>query len=103
MKSMLRTLKPLAVLAVAAGLVACQTASPNADTLKQRSQVTLGVPVSKVSNVRSDSSTTYFTAITAKGAYDCQVASGGMVAVAGMGLITPSPTCWKEGQAPVFQ
>ncbi|MDH0648530.1 hypothetical protein N5D48_18155 [Pseudomonas sp. GD03858] len=103
MKAMFRTLKPLAVLAMAAGLVACQTANPSADTLKQRSQVTLGVPVSKVSNVRSDSSTTYFTATTAKGTYDCQVASGGMIAVAGMGLTTPSPTCWKEGQAPVFQ
>lgn len=95
--------KSLFLLAGLAALTGCQTASPSADTLKQRAEVTLGVPVNKVSNLRSDSNTTYFSASTAKGQYDCQVASGGLVAVAGMGLITPSPTCWKEGRAPDFQ
>ena len=95
--------KSLVLLAGLAAVAGCQTASPSADTLKQRTEVTLGVPVSKVSNLRSDSNTPYFTASTSKGQYDCQVPSGGLVAVAGMGIYTPSPTCWKEGQAPVFQ
>ncbi|QXI40787.1 hypothetical protein [Pseudomonas xantholysinigenes] len=96
-------IKSLVLLAGLAAMAGCQTASPNADTLKQRTEVTLGVPVSKVSNLRSDSSTTYYSVSTGKGQFDCQVASGGMVAVAGMGLITPSPNCWKEGQTPAFQ
>lgn len=103
MSPMSLSIKSLALLAVFAGLAGCQTASPSADTLKQRTEVTLGVPVSKVSNLRSDSNTTYFTASTSKGQFDCQVPSGGLVAVAGMGIYTPSPACWKEGQAPVFQ
>ncbi|WP_194790772.1 hypothetical protein [Pseudomonas sp. UFMG81] len=103
MKPMPPALKSLALLAVLASLAGCQTASPSADTLKQRTEVTLGTPVSQVSNLRNDSNTTYYTASTSKGRYDCQVPSGGLVAVAGMGLYTPSPTCWKEGQAPVFQ
>ncbi|MCE1114415.1 MULTISPECIES: hypothetical protein [Pseudomonas] len=95
--------KPLLLLAVVAGLAGCQTAKPSPETLKQRAEITLGTPVNQVSKVRNDSNTTYFTASTAKGQYDCQVPSGGLVAVAGMGIYTPSPTCWKEGQAPVFQ
>ncbi|NIF18119.1 hypothetical protein [Pantoea sp. Cy-639] len=51
----------------------------------------------------SDSNTTYFTAVTAKGEFDCQMPSGGLVAVAGMGIYEPSPTCMREGQSPIYQ
>ncbi|HGN0626953.1 hypothetical protein [Achromobacter xylosoxidans] len=65
--------------------------------------VTLCTPVSKIRKERSDSNTTYCTAIIANGAYDCEVASGALVAVGGMGLFTSSPTCWKQRQAPMLR
>jgi len=91
-------LKPILALAALATLAGCQTVKPTEDTLKQRSEIALGVPVTKVSNVRNDSTLTYFTATTAKGEYDCQMPSGAIVAVAGMGLYDPTPSCLKEGQ-----
>ncbi|MNH31758.1 hypothetical protein D3C79_921550 [compost metagenome] len=53
--------------------------------------------------MRSDSTITYYTATTAKGRYECQMPSGGIVAVAGMGLYEPTPSCMKEGQAVILQ
>lgn len=87
---------------------ACQQAIPRERLgfgagVNARMSVTLCTPVSKIRNERSDSNTTYCTAITAKGAYECEVASGALVAVDGMGLFTSSPTCWKQGQAPMLR
>ncbi|QXH49045.1 hypothetical protein KSS94_13820 [Pseudomonas fakonensis] len=103
MKPVSPLFKPVAVLALLAAMAGCQTVNPSVDTLKQRSEIALGVPVSKVSNVRNDSTLTYFTATTAKGEYNCQMPSGGIVAVAGMGLYDPTPSCLKEGQALILQ
>ena len=96
-------LKPLAVLAMIGALSACQTINPSTDTLKQRSEIAWGTPVTKVSNVRSDSTITYFTATTAKGEFNCQMPSGAIVAVGSMGIYQPTPACMKEGQALILQ
>ncbi|MFK0094879.1 hypothetical protein [Pseudomonas sp. NPDC090592] len=85
------------------GMAGCQTIKPSEDTLKQRTEFILNTKVSKVADVRNDSTITYYTATTAKGQYECQMPSGGIVAVAGMGLYEPTPTCMKEGQALILQ
>lgn len=91
-------IKPTLAVAVIASLAACQTIKPNDQTLKERSEISLGFPVTKVSNVRNDSTLTYFTATTAKGEYNCQMPSGAIMAIGGMGLYTPTPHCLKEGE-----
>jgi hypothetical protein len=89
--------------ALLAGVAGCQTIKPSEDTLKQRTEFILNTKVSNVADVRSDSTITYYTATTAKGRYECQMPSGGIVAVAGMGLYEPTPSCMKEGQAVILQ
>ncbi|WEK28459.1 MAG: hypothetical protein P0Y58_16250 [Candidatus Pseudomonas phytovorans] len=89
--------------ALLVGVTGCQTIKPSEDTLKQRTEFVLNTKVSKVADVRNDSTITYYTATTAKGQYECQMPSGGIVAVAGMGLYEPTPSCMKEGQAIILQ
>ncbi|MEN5139509.1 hypothetical protein DMX11_16005 [Pseudomonas sp. LB-090624] len=85
------------------GIAGCQTINPTEDTLKQRTEFILNTKVSKVSDVRNDSTLTYYTATTAKGQYECQMPSGAIVAVGSMGLYQPTPSCMKEGQAIILQ
>ncbi|BDM22902.1 hypothetical protein KMS_R26590 [Pseudomonas sp. LRP2-20] len=99
-------MKPAKLLLSAAVLftvAGCQTIKPSDQTLKERAEFALNTPVSKVTNVRSDSTITYYTATTAKGEYNCQMPSGAIVAVGSMGLYEPTPSCLKEGQAIILQ
>lgn len=92
------SVRPLTLLsALALTLGGCAIAKPSNDDLKNRAQITLGKPVSTVSNVRSDASQTYFTASTSNGEYDCVLPSGGMVAFATMGGAVALPAqCTKQ-------
>ncbi|CAI3802898.1 TPA: hypothetical protein ACNV18_001294 [Pseudomonas putida] len=99
----MHALKLVLSAALLAGVAGCQTIKPSEDTLKQRTEFILNTKVSNVADVRSDSTITYYTATTAKGRYECQMPSGGIVAVAGMGLYEPTPSCMKEGQAVILQ
>ncbi|BAN54447.1 MULTISPECIES: hypothetical protein [Pseudomonas] len=99
----MHALKLVLSAALLAGVAGCQTIKPSEDTLKQRTEFILNTKVSNVADVRSDSTITYYTATTAKGRYECQMPSGGIVAVAGMGLYEPTPSCMKEGQAIILQ
>lgn len=99
----MHALKLVLSAALLAGVAGCQTIKPFEDTLKQRTEFILNTKVSNVADVRSDSTITYYTATTAKGRYECQMPSGGIVAVAGMGLYEPTPSCMKEGQAVILQ
>lgn len=54
--------------------------------LKNRAQTTIGKPVIKVSNIRSDFNTTFYTAQTESGEYTCELPSGPMVALGSMGM-----------------
>jgi len=99
----MHALKLLLSAALLAGVAGCQTIKPSEDTLKQRTEFILNTKVSNVADVRSDSTITYYTATTAKGRYECQMPSGGIVALAGMGLYEPTPSCMKEGQAVILQ
>lgn len=74
------------------------TVKPSDDTLKKRTEFVLNTKVSKVEDVRSDSTITYYTATTGKGRFECQMPSGALVAAAGMGIYQPTPSCVKEGQ-----
>ncbi|EPJ8757344.1 hypothetical protein SBH91_004509 [Pseudomonas putida] len=99
----MHALKLVLSAALLAGVAGCQTIKPSEDTLKQRTEFILNTKVSNVADVRSDSTITYYAATTAKGRYECQMPSGGIVAVAGMGLYEPTPSCMKEGQAIILQ
>ncbi|MFP3371760.1 MULTISPECIES: hypothetical protein [unclassified Pseudomonas] len=99
----MHALKLVLSAALLAGVAGCQTIKPSEDTLKQRTEFILNTKVSNVADVRSDSTITYYTATTAKGRYECQMPSGGIVALAGMGLYEPTPSCMKEGQAVILQ
>ncbi|WP_258911894.1 hypothetical protein [Pseudomonas putida] len=99
----MHALKLVLSAALLAGVAGCQTIKPSEDTLKQRTEFILNTKVSNVADVRRDSTITYYTATTAKGRYECQMPSGGIVAVAGMGLYEPTPSCMKEGQAVILQ
>ncbi|MDD0973944.1 hypothetical protein [Pseudomonas fontis] len=83
---------------LAATLAGCQTNKPNEASLKNRAEITLGEPISRVSNVRSDNSTTYFTASAASGEYSCESPSGPMFAFASMGIIDPGAFCSEKGK-----
>lgn len=72
--------------ALALGLAGCQTVKPGETDLKNRAQTSIGKPVIKVSNIRSDFNTTFFAAQTATGEYSCELPSGPMVALASMGM-----------------
>ncbi|MCY7261326.1 MULTISPECIES: hypothetical protein [Pseudomonas] len=92
------SLRPFALIsALALTLGGCAIAKPSNDDLKNRAQITIGKPVSTVSNVRSDASQTYFTANTSNGGYECVLPSGGMVAFATMGGAVALPAqCTKQ-------
>jgi hypothetical protein len=82
-----RTAHSLALLGtLMLGLAGCQVIKPTEDDLKSRAQTSIGKPISHISNVRNDSSTTYFTARTATGDYACELPSGAMVALGSMGM-----------------
>eukprot|EP01030_Chromulinospumella_sphaerica_P009055 gene9055-8866_t len=53
------------------GVAGCSNIKPTEDHLKTLSETNLGEPVKRVSNVRSDSMTTYYIASTASGDYNC--------------------------------
>ncbi|MDE1167181.1 MAG: hypothetical protein PW845_17830 [Pseudomonas sp.] len=72
--------------ALVLGLGGCQVVKPSENDLKSRAQTSIGKPVSKISNVRNDSSTTYFTANTGSAEYACELPSGAMVALGSMGM-----------------
>ncbi|MFK0310378.1 hypothetical protein ACIQUF_03960 [Pseudomonas sp. NPDC090233] len=99
----MNTLKLLLSAVVLVGVAGCQTIKPSDDTLKERAEFALNTKVSKVADVRSDSTLTYYTVTTAKGEYNCQIPSGAIVAVGSMGLYQPTPSCLKEGQALILQ
>lgn len=92
---------PFKLIAITGALLAmagCQTVKPSDGTLKKRTEFVLNTKVSKVEDVRSDSTITYYTATTGKGRFECQMPSGALVAAAGMGIYQPTPSCVKEGQ-----
>lgn len=82
------------------GVAGCSNVKPSEDHLKTLSETNLGEPVKRISNVRSDSMTTYYIASAASGDYNCSVpsgASGGMFAVASFGLMKPAAYCQPKG------
>ncbi|WP_312389896.1 hypothetical protein [Pseudomonas sp.] len=82
------------------GVAGCSHMKPTEDHLKTLSETNIGETVKRVSNVRSDSMTTYYIASTAAGDYNCSVpsgASGGMFAVASFGMMKPAAYCQPKG------
>lgn len=82
------------------GVAGCSNIKPAEDHLKTLSETNLGEPVKRISNVRSDSMTTYYVANTASGEYNCSVpsgASGGAFAIASFGLMKPAAYCQPKG------
>lgn len=71
---------------VALAVSGCQIVKPGESDLKDRAQTTIGKPVIKVSNIRNDFNTTYYTAQTDGGEYKCELPSGPMVALGSMGM-----------------
>ena len=71
------TLLGALILAVAG----CSTIKPTEDHLKTLSETNLGEPVKRISNVRSDSMSTYYVP---------SGASGGAFAIASFGLMKPA-------------
>ncbi|MCU0071233.1 hypothetical protein N8H71_06515 [Pseudomonas koreensis] len=83
------------------GATGCQTVKPTEDSMKERAQTVIGQPVSKIANVRNDSTLTYYTAYTAAGEYNCEQPSGVIMAVASMGIMTPPLSCLPKGASPI--
>jgi len=82
------------------GVAGCSNVKPSEDHLKTLSETNLGEPVKRISNVRSDSMTTYYIASAASGEYSCSVpsgASGGLFTVASFGLMKPAAYCQPKG------
>ena len=82
------------------GVAGCSNIKPTEDKLKTLSETNLGEPVKRISNVRSDSMSTYYVASAASGEYNCSVpsgASGGAFAVASFGLMKPAAYCQPKG------
>ncbi|MBV4458828.1 MULTISPECIES: hypothetical protein [Pseudomonas] len=101
MKLHSRLCKLAVIGALLAGAAGCQTAKPTEDSMKERAQTVIGQPVTKIANVRSDSTLTYYTAYTAGGEYNCELPSGAIVAVASMGIMSPPLTCLPKGASPI--
>ena len=98
LRSPITTIAVLGALFV--GVAGCSNIKPSEDHLKTLSETNLGEPVKRISNVRSDSMTTYYVANTASGEYNCSVpsgASGGAFAVASFGLMKPAAYCQPKG------
>ncbi|WP_025111618.1 hypothetical protein [Pseudomonas sp. H1h] len=83
------------------GASGCQTAKPTEASMKERAQTVIGKPVSKIDNIRSDSTLTYYTAYTPAGEYNCELPSGAIVAVASMGIMSPPLSCLPKGASPL--
>jgi hypothetical protein len=83
------------------GVAGCQTAKPTEASMKERAQTVIGKPVSKIDNIRSDSTLTYYTAYTPAGEYNCELPSGAIIAVASMGIMTPPLSCLPKGASPI--
>ncbi|RQO47911.1 hypothetical protein [Pseudomonas sp. KBW05] len=82
------------------GVAGCSNIKPSEDHLKTLSETNLGEPVKRISNVRSDSMSTYYVASAASGEYNCSVpsgASGGAFAIASFGLMKPAAYCQPKG------
>ena len=93
--------KIAAVGAMLLGVAGCQTAKPTEASMKERAQTVIGKPVSKIDNIRSDSTLTYYTAYTSAGEYNCELPSGAIIAVASMGIMTPPLSCLPKGASPI--
>ncbi|CEL29727.1 MULTISPECIES: hypothetical protein [Pseudomonas] len=87
--------------AVLLGVAGCQTIKPTEASMKERAQTVIGKPVSKIDNIRNDSTLTYYTAYTPAGEYNCELPSGVIVAVAGMGIMKPPLSCLPKGASPI--
>ncbi|AZF05900.1 hypothetical protein [Pseudomonas sp. R5-89-07] len=82
------------------GVAGCSNIKPTEDRLKTLSETNLGEPVKRISNVRSDSMTTYYIASTASGDYNCVISSGvggGLMAIGSFGLVKPNAMCQPKG------
>ncbi|MBK5528984.1 hypothetical protein JFT91_14615 [Pseudomonas sp. TH08] len=101
MKVHLHLCKVAVVGALLTGVAGCQTAKPSEASMKERAQTVIGKPVSKIDNIRSDSTLTYYTAYTPAGEYNCELPSGAIVAVASMGIMTPPLSCLPKGASPI--
>jgi len=98
LRSSITTIAVLGALFV--GVAGCSNIKPTEDHLKTLSETNIGEPVRSVSNVRSDSTQTYYLARTASGDYNCTVpsgATGGMLAFSSMGMMKPFATCQLKG------
>ncbi|MFW6753888.1 hypothetical protein ACKUG4_24755 [Pseudomonas glycinae] len=101
MKLQLSLAKITVLGALLLGAAGCQTIKPTEDSMKERAQTVIGQPVSKIANVRNDSTLTYYTAYTAAGEYNCEQPSGVIMAVASMGIMTPPLSCLPKGASPI--
>lgn len=98
----LQSLSTLTVIgALLIGVTGCQTAKPTEASMKERAQTVIGKPVSKIDNIRNDSTLTYYTAYTPAGEYNCELPSGAIIAVASMGIMTPPLSCLPKGASPI--
>ena len=97
MKVLSHLCKIAVVGALLTGVAGCQTAKPSEASMKERAQTVIGKPVSKIDNIRSDSTLTYYTAYTPAGEYNCELPSGAIIAVASMGIMTPPLSCLPKG------
>ncbi|WP_454563962.1 hypothetical protein [Pseudomonas sp. AIG] len=87
--------------AVLLGVAGCQTVKPTEASMKERAQTVIGKPVSKIDNIRNDSTLTYYTAYTTAGEYNCELPSGVIIAVASMGIMSPPLSCLPKGASPI--
>ncbi|MFZ3279736.1 hypothetical protein [Pseudomonas sp.] len=87
--------------AVLLGMAGCQTVKPTEASMKERAQTVIGKPVSKIDNIRNDSTLTYYTAYTPVGEYNCELPSGVIIAVASMGIMSPPLSCLPKGASPI--
>ena len=97
----MHALKLVLSAALLAGVAGCQTIKPTEASMKERAQTVIGKPVSKIDNIRNDSTLTYYTAYTPAGEYNCELPSGVIVAVAGMGIMKPPLSCLPKGASPI--
>ena len=101
MKLQLSLAKITVLGALLLGASGCQTAKPTEDSMRERAQTVIGQPVTKIGNIRNDSTLTYYTAYTAAGEYNCELPSGAIIAVASMGIMTPPLSCLPKGASPI--
>ena len=96
------TTKLLSVFIVATMGTGCanmsESTTPTAEGLQNKVAGTLGYAPAdvKISGMRDDTGITYFVASTPKGAYGCSIPSGGLTAVATLGMVNLQPTCTKQ-------